>query len=61
MKPGRERRTHRRLAAAVAVPLAVGGCDRVQEFLRGNRCILSDREVHATMAVRVAVDGGEVW
>lgn len=57
MKLGHERRTHWRLAAAAAVLLAVGGCDRIQGFMRGNRCILSDREVHATMAVRLAVDG----
>jgi nitrous oxide reductase accessory protein NosL len=59
MKPGHNRRTSWVLLAVAAGLLALGGCDRVQALLHGNRCVLSDRPLHAAMAVEVAVEGGK--
>ncbi len=45
------------LAWTVFLALLLGGCERVETFIRGGRCVLSGREVHAGMAVRVMVEG----
>jgi hypothetical protein len=38
--------------------LAVSGCRQIDALFHSNRCVLSDRPIHARLAVRVAVDGG---
>ena len=55
------RRTYSRSAVLVVLAsmiLTVPGCRRVDSLLRSDRCVLSDRPIHARMAVRVAVEGG---
>lgn len=56
MKRGIARRKRQLLAWAVLLALLLPGCDRLETLVRGDRCVLSDREVHAKMAVRVVVE-----
>lgn len=44
------------LLASIILPAA--GCRRIDALLHPDRCVLSDRRIHAHMAVRVAVAGG---
>lgn len=46
------------VAVLAALSLAAPGCRQLDALLHPNRCVLSDRPIHASMAVRVAVDGG---
>ncbi len=41
-----------------ALILAAPGCRRIDALFHSNRCVLSDRPIHAPLAVQVAVDGG---
>jgi nitrous oxide reductase accessory protein NosL len=34
------------------------GCRRIEALFHSSRCVLSNRPIHANVAVRVAVDGG---
>ena len=55
------RLTYRRTAivlALVSLILAAPGCRRMNALFHTNRCVLSDRPIHAPLAVQVAVDGG---
>jgi nitrous oxide reductase accessory protein NosL len=44
------------LLAAIILPAA--GCQRLDALLGPSRCVLSNRPIHADVAVRVAVEGG---
>jgi hypothetical protein len=46
------------LAALITAVTATAGCQRIKTFIRGDRCVLSDRVIHPGMAVRLAVEGG---
>jgi hypothetical protein len=53
--------TYRSAVAIVltTIMLAAAGCRQIEALLPQNRCVLSDRPIHAGLAVRVAVDGGK--
>ncbi len=38
--------------------LTAPGCQRIETLFHTQRCVLSDRPIHARLAVRVAVEGG---
>jgi nitrous oxide reductase accessory protein NosL len=46
------------LAALIAAVTAAAGCQRIETFIHGDRCVLSDRVIHPGMAVRLAIEGG---
>jgi len=41
-----------------SIILPAAGCRQIDALLRSSRCVLSDRPIHAGLAVRVAVEGG---
>jgi hypothetical protein len=56
-----DRPTYRRIAFLVILAsllLTAPGCRRIDALFHSDRCVLSDRPIHARLAVRVAVDGG---
>lgn len=46
------------LAALAMVMSVTTGCERIETFIHGDRCVFSGRVIHPGMAVRVAVEGG---
>jgi len=46
------------LVVLASIILPVAGCRQIYALFGPNRCVLSDRPIHARLAVRVAVDGG---
>ncbi len=46
------------IVVLATIMLAAAGCRQIEALLPQNRCVLSDRPIHACLAVRVAVDGG---
>jgi nitrous oxide reductase accessory protein NosL len=46
------------LVALAMVMSATAGCERIETFIHGDRCVFSDRVIVPGMAVRVAVEGG---
>ena len=55
------RATYRRavvLVVMASIILSVAGCRQIDALFRPSHCVLSDRPVHADVAVMVAVEGG---
>jgi hypothetical protein len=48
----------RRIVAILALTVASAtGCNRIGSWFAAERCVLSERQIHARMAVRVSVEG----
>ncbi len=52
------RRAIMALTIVAVMALALAGCDKIETFIHGDRCVLSDRVIHPGMAATIAVQGG---
>jgi hypothetical protein len=58
MNPDSRKLIRKALGWALVAALLLTGCDRIEALWRGDRCVLSERPIHAATRVRLAVENG---